>query len=316
MAASSSSEGPGSRDGSRTIIWCVPRTVSTALLKCLSFIEDIEVWLEPFGNCRSTQVHVKQMYGFELPNKYEGSEEMFKDVADKIREFGLGTITKPEYLSYASIGHQLEESSSRHVLVKDMALAVSHDQKKFIPKGFKHIFLIRHPLRVFNSTRKSTFNQLSALGLLTGEAAVEETFDVDYGYPYGNGSASMIFKDLYDMLKYVQEVLGQETVIFDSDELLSNPSVMLPKICHAAGLPYNESLLKWDSSTEVTKSWRVHADGFVDKIIHFYETAIKSSEFLPSSKMPSRDEVKPDVIKCTDLAMKYYNEMYEARLKV
>ncbi|XP_041457448.1 branched-chain-amino-acid aminotransferase-like protein 2 [Lytechinus variegatus] len=314
--AASSSESQGSRAGSRTIIWCVPRTVSTALTKSLSFIKDIEVWFEPFTNCRVTQVHVKQTFGLDLPNKYEGNEEIFKRVVDRSREFGVGNITKPEKISYASIGRQLEKTTSRHVLVKDMALAVSKEQKKFIPKGFKHIFLIRHPLRVFNSTRKSMFNQQLDLGLLTGEAAVEETFDFERDYQYANGSGSMLFKDLYDMWKFVQEELGQETVIFDSDEFLSNPSEMLPKICQAAGLPYNESLLKWDSSIDVTKKWMVHADGYVDKLGHFFETAINSCEFLPPSKMPSRDEVTPDVIRCTDRAMKYYDEMYEVRLKV
>ena len=50
-------------------------------------------------------------------------------------------------------------------------------------------------------------------------------------------------------------------------------------------------------------------------LVHFYKTAINSSEFLPASKVPSRDEVRPDVIRCTDQVMKYYDEMYEVRLK-
>ncbi|XP_041478895.1 uncharacterized protein LOC121426603 [Lytechinus variegatus] len=311
----------GTRDASshesRTIIWGVPRTVSTALLKCLSFIEDIQVWFEPYTYCRAAQVHAKQLMGVDLPNEYEGNEEVYRRVADYLRERRLGNTTKPENISYAFIGRQLEASTSRHVLVKDFALTVNQDQRQFIPKGFKHIFLIRHPLRVFASTRKSIFNQLVASGLLTGEAAVEENFNLDRDYKYPNDpTGAMIFKDLYDMWKYVQCELGQETVVFDSDDLLSNPSEMLPKICEAAGLPYDESLLKWDASSEVTKTWVVYADDIVDMFVHFYDTAIKSSEFLDPGRMPSRDEVRPDVIRCTEKAMRYFEEMYEKRVKI
>ncbi|XP_011665164.2 uncharacterized protein LOC105438707 [Strongylocentrotus purpuratus] len=310
------SEGRAARDdGSRTIIWCVPRSVSTALTKCLSFIEGIQVWLEPYSYCRTTRVIIKQQLDLDVPAEYEGNEEIYKRMTDHFRETGQGNTTIHENLSYASIGRFLEHSVSRHVLVKDMAFALSPEQYKFLPKGFKHIFLIRHPLRVFNSLQKSVFGQLSALGMLKGESAVEETFDLGRDYPFPNAGGGSVHKDLYDMWKYVKENLDAEFIVVDSDDLLANPAELLPKICRAAGLPYDESLLKWNGSSEVTESWMVPADDIVSKLVYFYDRAIRSSEFLPASNMPSRDDVRPDVIRCTDQAMKYYDEMYEVRIK-
>eukprot|EP00057_Strongylocentrotus_purpuratus_P010689 XP_011665163.1 PREDICTED: uncharacterized protein LOC105438705 [Strongylocentrotus purpuratus] len=311
------SEGRAVRDdGSRTIIWCVPRSVSTALTKCLSFIEGIQMWFEPYTYCRFAQVITKEQLDLDLPAEYEGNEEIYKRMTDQLREIRLMNTTTQENLSYASIGRFLEQSVSRHVLVKDMSFAMSPEKYKFLPKGFKHIFLIRHPLRVFNSLRKSIFGQLSALGMLKGESAVEETFDVGRDNPFRNAGDGSMYKDVYDMWKYVNENLDAESIVVDSDDLLSNPAEILPKICRAAGLPYDESLLKWDGSSEVTKSWMVPADDIVERMVYFYEIAIKSSKFLPASNMPSRDDVRPDVIRCTDQAMKYYDEMYEVRIKV
>eukprot|EP00057_Strongylocentrotus_purpuratus_P011233 XP_011665707.1 PREDICTED: uncharacterized protein LOC105438976 [Strongylocentrotus purpuratus] len=308
------SEGRAARDGgSRTIIWCVPRSVSTALTKCLSFIEGIQVWFEPYIYCRYARVITKQQLDHDLPAEYEGNEEIYKRMADHFREIGLMNTTRQENLSYASIGRFLEQSVSRHVLVKDMAL--SPEQYKFIPKGFKHIFLIRHPLRVYNSFRKSAFDQLSAWGMLKGESAVEETFDIGRDHPFRKAGDS-VHKDVYYMWKYVIENLDSESIVVDGDDLLTNPAELLPKICRSAGLPYDESLLKWDGSSEVTKSWIVPSDDILGKMLYFFDTAIRSSEFLPASKMPLRDDVRLDVNRCTDQAMKYYDEMYEVRIKV
>ncbi|XP_003727377.1 uncharacterized protein LOC100887840 [Strongylocentrotus purpuratus] len=308
------SKGRAARDGgSRTIIWCVPRSVSTALTKCLSFIEGIQVWFEPYAYCRNTRVIIKQQLDLDLPTEYEGNEEIYKRMTDHFRETGQSNVTRQENLSYASIGRFLDQSVSRHVLVKDMAL--TPDEYKFLPKGFKHIFLIRHPLRVYNSLRKSVFALLSARGMLKGESAVEETFDIRRDSPFRNTGDSS-HKYVYDMWKYVKENLGSETIVVDSDDLLTNPAELLPKICRAAGLPYDESLLKWDGSSEVTKSWMVPSDYIVENMVYFFDRAIMSSEFLPASKMPSRDDVRPDVIRCTDQAMKFYDEMYEVRIQV
>lgn len=213
---------------------------------------------------------------------------------------------------FASVCKFLESSAEPHVFVKDMAYSVTPDEYKFFPAGYKHAFLIRHPLRVFRSWRKALYASHSALNLLTGEAAVEETYDVERDCPYMT-SGGLMYKDICDIWKYVQENLDSDPIIIDGDDLLSKPAEVLPNFCRAIGLPYDESLLTWDASPEVAKKWKLLADGLVETTVDFYGTAILSGKFMQASKPPSRDEVTPDVIRCADQVMKYYVEMHEAR---
>ena len=83
---------------SRTIMWCVPRSGSTALTKCLSFIDGIEVWMEPYAYCRNATVVARERINLELPRAYEGNEEAFRKVADLFDEI-CHCKSKPEHLS-------------------------------------------------------------------------------------------------------------------------------------------------------------------------------------------------------------------------
>ena len=70
------------KHGSRTILWCIPRSVSTALMKCLSFIEDNEVWSEPYSFCYAAKVEYRRAMNADIPIDYEGNEEAFQKAAE------------------------------------------------------------------------------------------------------------------------------------------------------------------------------------------------------------------------------------------
>ena len=72
--------------GSKTVLWCVPRAISTAFAKCLSYIDDIEVWFEPYFYNQTTKIVYEEQTKLHLPMEYEGNEEIFKkakEIADK-----------------------------------------------------------------------------------------------------------------------------------------------------------------------------------------------------------------------------------------
>ena len=83
---------------SRTMLWCVPRSGSTALTKCLSFIDGIEVWFEPYNNCRSIKEYARQKLNLHLPPDYCGNEEKFRQAADAFDEL-CRCKSNPEYFS-------------------------------------------------------------------------------------------------------------------------------------------------------------------------------------------------------------------------
>ena len=213
----------------------------------------------------------------------------------------------------AAIQSFLESSSSPHVFVKDMAYMVEKSDYDFIPKGYTHTFLIRHPFRVFSSFRKATFKQFSTLGLFPDEvAADEEKYDFERDLPYINLSG-LLFKDLYDIWKFAKEDADFNLTVVDGDDLMSNPAEILPKYCRAVGLPYRDALLKWDASAKGVNEWKVPAN-LLHNQFHFHERSVTSSEFYPPSPMPERDQLTSDVIRCADQMMPYYNEMYAARI--
>lgn len=124
-------------------------------------------------------------------------------------------------------------------------------------------------------------------------------------------------KELYDLWKHLQdENIEPNPIIIDSEDLLANPAGMLSAYCNAVGLPYDDSLLKWDASSEVFQKMKASGDKLIQSMVNYYGTAMNSTCFNPPKKMPSRDELPPDVIRCSDKVMKYYDEMYECRLKL
>ena len=117
------------------------------------------------------------------------------------------------------------------------------------------------------------------------------------------------------MWMHVKENLDSNPVVIDADDLLTKPKETLSTYCAAVGLPYSDSLLKWDASADIAK--KIKAPG-INMLIDMagFQKAMESSEFMPPSELPSLDQLTPDVIRCSERVMKYYEEMYEHRLKV
>ncbi|XP_030830756.1 uncharacterized protein LOC105437649 [Strongylocentrotus purpuratus] len=301
-------------DGSRTILWCVPRSISTALAKCLSFIDASEVWFEPYAYCNATSNEYNHQTKLNIPMDYEGNEEIFQRVK-KALDGMANTHFEPDRLSYGSVKRRLEATTAKHVMVKDMGNAMTEEYRAYLPKGYRHTFLIRHPVRSIASYRKMMYNQFSELGLLEGKAASEETYDVerdDRFFPSGYGT-----KETYDLWNYIQdENIDTNPVVIDGNDLLSKPAETLSAYCTAVGLPYSNGLLQWDASPKVLTRMKASGDNLLMDLVNFYGTAMKSSCFLPSKKMPPRDQLPADVIRCSDKVMTYYEDMYKTRLKI
>ena len=212
--------------------------------------------------------------------------------------------------SYAAVKRKIEHASLRHVFVKDIPY-VPEDLLPHIPSGFKHTFLIRNPLRTIKSYRAGMINLFRS----RGEIIDEDKFDVVQNNPHC--PPGLFTKELYDIWKYVCENIDEHPVVIDGDDLLAEPAEVVSAYCQAVGLPYDEKLLRWDSSRslDVAQTWKVPADDLCLKIPKFYDIAMGSSEFKAAKPMPRRDQLTPDVIRCVDEVMGYYQEMYDARLK-
>lgn len=218
------------------------------------------------------------------------------------------------HISYANVKPRLEAAKGRYVFVKDMCLAMNEKTHRYLPEGFRHTFLIRTPERALQSFRNSYFHHTKSQGLLDGEAADEQTFDLLRDCPHMEASYNIT--DVYDFWKYVRDEIEPNPIVIDADDLLTHPKEIMTKYCELVGLPFDESFLQWDPSLDTFKTWNQCGDDQLMNMVDFYGRAMHSSCFMPPSTPLPRDKMTPDVIKGIEKTMDSYLEMYEHRIKI
>ncbi|XP_003729370.2 uncharacterized protein LOC100890253 [Strongylocentrotus purpuratus] len=293
----------------RVIVWSLPRTISTVLTKCVSFVDGINVHLEPYGYAHASWLGLQGFSHQELPVTYEGNEALFEQAAQIMGEFTKSKVD-PKRLPFTTVQSELETATGKYVFVKDQSHAMIPQFRQFLPKGFRHVFLIREPSAIFSSYRKAMYKQVTGLKMLEKS---EEEYDIVEDDVVGMQPLNL-YKNHHDLWKYVQENFDPNPLVIDATDILSNPSDHIKWLLQAIGLPYSDSLLQWPSSVEALKSWKTPGEGILESHIHFYGTAMQSTCFMPPHPVPSREQLTSDVIRCADAATPYYQEMYKARL--
>nr|XP_054771341.1 uncharacterized protein LOC129279274 [Lytechinus pictus] len=287
----------------RLFLWVVPRTVSTALTKCLSAIDGMKVWFECFTTCSTARKQYQLVTGENLPMEYKGNEEKARHAADILQPLLGGGTVKPDQLMYGNVKRKIESSASKCVLVKEGYFAFPDEKSRdYLPAGFKHVFLIRDPYKVLTSYKKAMTIHVLKTGLLTSESA--KTFNLEKDDPVLN--AGEFFRGIHDIWKYIRGNVDPNAVVINTDDLLAKPAEVLKKFCHLTGLPYSDSLLQWEASLD----FKASKDGFDT----FYETANSSSGFLPPKPTPCWDSLAPDVIKLADASMPYFEEINKHKI--
>ncbi|XP_071492552.1 uncharacterized protein [Diadema antillarum] len=297
----------------RAILWMTPRMISTAFAKCMSGIADCEVWFEPFVFCHVAAAAMVAEGIREVPMSYEGNEREFGSISSKVAEMIASTNVVPERLAFATIQKRLEDSPSRYVFSKDESIAMfSESRRQYLPKGYRHAFIIRHPRLVYDSFRKAAFRASKLNGILKYNET-EDTFDLRN---YGDGfDVADTFRHHHDFWQYIRQNVDPSPLVISSEDLLNNPEKILPKFCEAMGYPYSESLLSWNASPDVIKTWKwPTAQEFSNP--SFLDTSIKSTHFVSPKPVPAWEDLTEDIREMAKNAMPFYEEMYIHRLIV
>ncbi|XP_072048221.1 uncharacterized protein [Amphiura filiformis] len=270
----------------RVFIWCVPRTLGTALTKCLSYVDGIQIFNEPFGSAM-----------FFGPEGRTPDPDFVKFIerASANQQVIFEHAIDDSKCTYGWVKQQLEADypGKKVLLVRDQAPYLD-EKYDTIPSGFRHAFLIRHPYKVLPSYKRIVTKMRKR--------------DMPNGY-------EMQFK----LLKYVQEHLDPNPIIIDADDLQSNPSSILSQFCQAVGIPYSDSLLEWPADRDIMKTWigsRIDLQGsLLEDEGGYYDKAINSSRFLPITAIPERSELSQDIQEAADYSMPFYEKMYQLLLK-
>ena len=199
------------------------------------------------------------------------------------------------------------------MFVKEESISMqTEDAKRFLPKGFKHSLLIRHPVLQISSFRKAVYLLQQGAGMLPD--GIDDLSKFDFRKHKAIVDVDLLYESQHALWKYIQENVDPDVVVIDSSEFLADPEKILSKYCKAMGLPYSEDMLHFDPLEEAGKRWKLPSDGLSnDK--NFLETVMTTSKLLPPREPMPREELTEDVKDLSDRAMPLYLEMYEARLK-
>ena len=296
----------------RVILWSTPRSISTAFLKCMTFVDNSVIWHEPFvfanrcapdGTIRAViEKTRKEEPSIELPLIAEYQTLQNKEVPSNLTS--TDNIYEASTRSFSWIKHQLEapQPGKDLIFVKDMVQGIDGHYDA-IPDGYKHTFLMRHPLKVFDSYKRMYLRA----GKLNDLTKLPEMI-----IPKGK-----FFKELYDLVEYTKVYQDPAPVVIDADDLLTNPGGILSAYCQLTGIPYSEQLLHWPSGTdEIFRKWIIQKEVLcIPRLLEVFKACFDSTCFMPPKLVPDQDDWSEDVLQMADSCMPYYKILYEQRLR-
>nr|XP_054767197.1 uncharacterized protein LOC129274410 [Lytechinus pictus] len=298
-------------------LWCVPRSLSTVLTKCLSVIDGMEVYFELFSHADTASNVFESVVGRRLPFQLDGNEKDYDKMSELFNAMSIGRKIIQRRASFFDIKQDLENASSKYVVNKDIAHTYALE---YLPRGFRYVFLTREPSRVFASYRKSRI--LAAAPSMPESRQPEHATDERVFDIIRDDVASIRPKSWYEkqheLWKYVREHIEPNPIIIDAFDLASEPRNILRAFCNDVGFPYSDDLLQWTPSQEFPTNFVLPLENMSQAVgQHLYATALNSTSFVaPRESGPiPRDQLTDDVIQCVDHSMPFYREMYQSRLR-
>ncbi|XP_071944181.1 uncharacterized protein [Antedon mediterranea] len=251
-------------------LWAVPRSLSTAFTRSMESIDNVAIYYEPYG--------CADHYGPEG------------------RLFSMDNSPAELEYTYDKVKASLEDKSleNKCVFVKDMGYAV-HKRYDKIAKGYKHSFLIRHPIKSF----------LSYYNVMVSTGADDVDGDLSRWLPEGLG-----YQELWELYCYLENKNGKKPFVVNADDLLKNPKQVLQKYCEAVGFEYNDGLLSWDRKPSV--EWNVAQSIWdIEPFYNWLSNSLTAGGFKKelSKPIPSIEELPKIVQEYVQISMPYYEKL-------
>ncbi|XP_071481241.1 uncharacterized protein [Diadema antillarum] len=311
------------RKQARVFAVCLPRSTSSIFARCMSEVPNSEVFFDAQYCCIEAEDNLHLM-GKTVDHE---ADDIPDEDWQKALEMLVGEDCSKQdvrLLKLPYIKKLLDNPNPEKDLIFCKLALPNIECLQFPPEkcsNYKYTFLVRHPIKVFQSYRNVIYSVATEMSLYAEDpsrckAPSPADFHFARDSPDRYVAKRCFFKELYDAWIHVKEHLDPNPIIIDSDDLLSNPAGMLSKYCAAVGVEYSDGLLKWEADPECCANWK----NVLTPLHHFKigrifcGNALNSTHFLPPSPIPSIDDVTEDVRKATERAMPYYQEMYEARM--
>ncbi|XP_072037026.1 uncharacterized protein [Amphiura filiformis] len=268
----------------RVLLWAPPRSLSTAFERCIaSSGDDVQVYHEMY----TAAYHLGPDRQVDIPVPV------------------AAPVVSESQFTYDWVQQELERvhtDGTRVIFCKELSYSVQ-GHFDYLPSGYKHTFLIRHPAKVF----------LSMSNLLqTFVAKHVMNLTIAYLLPHG-----LVFKELYELFCYITNTLGQTPIIIDADDLIEHPEKTLRAYCQAIGLPYTPSMMQWNTFEDERDRWNYSKRlMFINKVIGRYDRAFSTSTLEKGTEKPiDLTEVTPEILHATESNVQYYEKLRERRIR-
>ncbi|XP_033099932.1 branched-chain-amino-acid aminotransferase-like protein 2 [Anneissia japonica] len=288
-----------SDDQVRVMLWMVPRSLATAVLRSMSNLDNVKLINEPFVCAASLGPDRVTSWNDEAIKILDKTLESLDEDAGDHKQYTFSWV-KESLLEAPYTGKDV-------VFCKDTSASLV-GKLDCIPKGYRHTFIIRHPNKVYKSW-KDVVTKLAA-----GE---QESLGLDTMLKM-SGAEGYGYEEHYKLYEHVIS-MGIETdpVIIDADDLQTNPEGTLRKYCEAVGIKYSDKLLSWAANQDAAEDWsmaKLQLKGH--KLVGTYTAAFESVGFKKADKIdpPARSELSDDILKCVDYAMPFYEKMLAKKL--
>ncbi|KAJ8023798.1 hypothetical protein HOLleu_36339 [Holothuria leucospilota] len=305
------------KDNNVVFLWCVPRSLSTLLTKCLSFVDGIQVWFEPYVVCYEN-LTIRNLEFLPDDPKMTLYRERYNleklKLAKTITWDDPSTWFEEGNFRYSWVRKQLEEHEprKRHVFVKAMAYAVNGiPPHEYLPEvDVKHTFLIRNPVAVFSSFKTAIENEFEET------RSTEERGDINIIDDVPIYKPKQFYRQLFNIWEDIQRKERTHPIVLDSDDVVSNPEATLQKYCREVGFQWDRKLLSWESSHNVIRRWKGSANYLRTAPSFFwFKNALSSNRFYPSNKqLPNVKQLSIDVQECIFESMPFYNELKKYKI--
>lgn len=230
------------------------------------------------------------------------------------KKFFEGSESLPsETFKYPTIKEKLEEglttAGRKFRIIKDVSRSMINHEEFLAEVPARHVFLIRHPYRVFYSMTRTVREMCQRIGF--GEV----DFDMFRGLPSFH---EYVDKDhCHTLWKHLQETQNVTPLIIETEDLVNHPEKILPELFRYSGIPFEEKYLKWSESRDVLKKWKTSERSMVANWgLKTFERAFTSSSFVPhSNPLPKKEDLPSVYSEHIHILVKSYEEMHNQRFQ-
>lgn len=222
-------------------------------------------------------------------------------------------LVLPLYGAYILRRPDVNDVPDKELIMNDWGTdpqKVIHKMTEELPEGKSFSFQKDNPIHILPEFGTRWIKKLSNFFLLRDPREIilsyQKAMNGELPY-YGVG-----IKELYQLFKKVETVIGETPLIIHSDDVVKNPQKALRSLCTYLGVDFNPKMLRWKPRLQDSKFLKLVEYSSAHE--PWFSTVLSSQHFIPyeEKKMDFPDNLMPILEDC----LPYYEKLLEHRVSL